>query len=105
MLYESFKEPLLHLLKVPSEPPEAPLGSVGSVQVHKPSPKYLTLQLVVHFASMTAALTFEILGLAFAPTPAATRAMAFLSGLIIVVTLGVAVVRYVLVRLDDDLRF
>lgn len=105
MLYESLKNPLLHLLAVPSEPPEAPLGSAGSVQIHKPSPKYLTLQLVIHFASMAAALSFEILGWALAPTPAATRAMALLSGLIIVVTLGVAVFRYFLVRLDYDLRF
>lgn len=105
LLYESLKEPLLHLLKVPSEPPEAPLGSAGSVQVHKPSPKYLTLQLVVHFASMAAALAFEILAWAFAPTPAATRVLPLLSGLIIVATLGVAVLRYFLVRLDYDLRF
>lgn len=105
MLYESLKEPLLHLLKVPTEPPEPPLGSAGSVQIHKPSPKYLTLQLAIHFASMAAALSFEILGWALAPTPAATRVMAFLSGLIIVATLAVAVVRYFLVRLDYDLRF
>lgn len=105
MLYESLKEPLLHLLKVPSEPPEAPLGSAGSVQIYKPSPRYLTLQLGIHFASMGAALSVEILGWALAPTPAATRVMAFLSGLIIALTLGVAVVRYFLVRLDYDLRF
>ena len=61
MLYEALKETLLELLQAPAHPPEPPLGSPGSVQVFRASPRYLTLQLIRHFGSMGTALLFELI--------------------------------------------
>jgi membrane protein YdbS with pleckstrin-like domain len=105
VLYESLREVLLQVLKAPGGPPQAPLGSPDSVQILKPSPKYLTMNLMVHFGSMAIALTFEAVGWALAPSPAATAAMAFASIAVIALTLIVTLLRYFLLRLDYDMRF
>lgn len=105
MVYESLKRPLLLLLRAPHEPPQPPLGSAHSLQVEKPSARYLTMQLIVHFASIGAALVFELIAWRLSPTPAPTAAMAFVSGGIVVITVLVMLLRYFLIRLDYDMRF
>ncbi len=105
MLYDALKEPLLELLKAPRDPPEPPLGSAGSVQIFKASPRYLTLKLLIHFGSIALVLGFELLGWALAPTPEATAALSVVSVAVVAVTVVLMLGRYFLIRLDYDMRF
>jgi membrane protein YdbS with pleckstrin-like domain len=105
VLYELLKEPLLRLLSAPLEPPQPPAGSQQSVRVFKASPRYLSLELFVHFASMASALGVEGLLWAFSPGRTASMALGLVSGIVVVGTLGITVLRYFLIRLDYDMRF
>jgi membrane protein YdbS with pleckstrin-like domain len=105
MIYEALREPLLQLLCVPHEPPQPPLGSPESIQIFRAEPRYLSLQLLLHFGSMGVALAFELLGWVLAPVPGGTAVFAMASALVVSVTAAVMLVRYFLVRLDYDMRF
>jgi len=105
MLYEALKDTLLQLLRAPAHPPEPPLGSPGSVQVFRASPRYLTLQLIRHFGSMGSALALELLGWVLMPGPGGTAVFAIAATLIVSVTLVLMLARYFLIRIDYDMRF
>lgn len=105
MLYEALKGTLLQLLQAPPHPPEPPLGSPGSVQVFRASPRYLTLQLIQHFGSTGSALALELMGWALMPTPGGTAVFAVAATLIVSVTLLLMLARYFLIRIDYDMRF
>jgi membrane protein YdbS with pleckstrin-like domain len=106
MLYEALKETLLQLLQAPEHPPEPPLGSPGSVQVFRASPRYLTLQLIRHFGSMGTALVFELIGwAAIVPLPGGKTLFAVAATLIVGSTLLLMLARYFLIRIDYDMRF
>jgi membrane protein YdbS with pleckstrin-like domain len=105
MLYEALKSPLLHLLQAPTQPPDPPLGSPGSVQIFRASPRYLTLELIRHFSSLGIALAFELGTWALLPMPGGTAVFAIVAGLIVASTLAVMLGRYFLIRLDYDMRF
>ena len=105
MLYEIIKAPLLQVLQAPHEPPRAPRGSAGSVQIFKASPRFLTLKLVVHFASMATALAFELALWAFSPDSTVAMALGITSAAFIVGTFVLALLRYFLIRLEYDMRF
>jgi len=106
MLYEALKDTLLELLQAPAHPPEPPLGSPGSVQVFRASPRYLTLQLIRHFGSMGTALLFELIGWgAIVPVPGGKTVFAVVATLIVGSTLLLMLARYFLIRIDYDMRF
>jgi len=106
MLYEALKDSLLELLQAPAQPPEPPLGSPGSVQVFRASPRYLTLQLIRHFGSMGTALLFELIGWgAIVPVPGGKTVFAVVATLIVGSTLLLMLARYFLIRIDYDMRF
>ena len=106
MLYEALKDTLLELLQAPAHPPEPPLGSPGSVQVFRASPRYLTLQLIRHFGSMGTALLFELIGWgAIVPVPGGKTVFALVATLIVGSTLLLMLARYFLIRIDYDMRF
>jgi membrane protein YdbS with pleckstrin-like domain len=106
MLYEALKETLLELLQAPVHPPEPPLGSPGTVQVFRASPRYLTLQLIRHFGSMGVALLFELVGWAtIVPVPGGKTVFAIVATLIVGSTLLLMLARYFLIRIDYDMRF
>lgn len=105
MIYESLREPLLHLLRAPLDPPQPPAGSPASVQIFRAEPRYLALQLLVHFASMGTALMIELVGWVLTPVPGGKAVLAMASALVISVTAAVTVARYFLIRLDYDMRF
>jgi len=46
MLYSALRNVALRLMRVPLDPPEAPAGSQGSVQIFRASPRYLTYRLL-----------------------------------------------------------
>jgi len=105
MLYEALKGTLLELLQAPAQPPEPPLGSPGSVQIFRASPRYLTLQLIRHFGSLGSALAFELLGWALMPMPGGTAVFAIVAAIIVGITLLLTLARYFLIRIDYDMRF
>lgn len=112
MLYEALKEPLLTLLRAPHQPPEAPLGSPGSEEVFRASPRYLTLQLIQHFGSMGSALAFELVAWGMMPSPSelvpvwgGSAFFALAVGIVVAMTLAATVARYFLIRLDYDMRY
>jgi len=105
MLYEALKGTLLQLLQAPAHPPEPPLGSPGSVQIFRASPRYLTLKLIQHFGSMGSALAFELLGWALMPMPSGTAVFAIVAAIIVSSTLVLMLARYFLIRIDYDMRF
>lgn len=112
MLYEALKEPLLSLLRAPHQPPEPPLGSPGSEEVFRASPRYLTLQLIQHFGSMGSALAFELVAWAMMPSPSelvpvwgGAALFAAAVGIVVAMTLATTLVRYFLIRLDYDMRY
>lgn len=105
MLYEALKGPLLQLLQAPAQPPDPPLGSPGSLQVFRASPRYLTLQLIQHFGSLGSALAFELLSWALMPLPGGTAVFAIVASVIVSITLAVMLARYFLIRIDYDMRF
>jgi membrane protein YdbS with pleckstrin-like domain len=112
MLYEALKEPLLSLLRATAQPPEPPLGSPGSEEVFRASPRYLTLQLVQHFGSTGTALAFELVAWAMMPSPeelvpiwGGATLFAISVGIVVAMTLFTMLVRYFLIRLDYDMRY
>lgn len=112
MLYEAVKEPLLSLLRAPAQPPEPPLGSPGSEEVFRASPRYLTLQLIQHFGSMGSALAFELVAWAMMPSPSelvpiwgGQAFFALAVGIVVAMTLATTLARYFLLRLDYDMRY
>jgi membrane protein YdbS with pleckstrin-like domain len=105
MLYEALKGTLLELLQAPTEPPDPPLGSPGSVQIFRAAPRYLTLQLIRHFGSVGTALAFELLGWALMPMPGGTAVFAIAAAIIVSITVALMLVRYFLIRIDYDMRF
>lgn len=96
----------MQLLQAPEHPPEPPLGSPGSVQVFRASPRYLTLQLIRHFGSIGTALLFELIGwAAIVPLPGGRTVFAIVATLIVGSTLILMLGRYFLIRIDYDMRF
>jgi membrane protein YdbS with pleckstrin-like domain len=105
VIYEALREPLLHLLRAPLDPPQPPAGSPTSIQIFRAEPRYLALQLLVHFASMGTALGLELIGWSITPVPGGKAVLAMASALVISITAALTVARYFLIRLDYDMRF
>jgi membrane protein YdbS with pleckstrin-like domain len=111
MLYEALKEPLLSLLRAPAQPPDPPLGTPGSVEIFRASPRYLTLQLLRHFGSLGTALAFELVAWTLMPAPAEVpmwrggAVFAVAAGMVVTLTLAAMLSRYFLIRLDYDMRY
>jgi membrane protein YdbS with pleckstrin-like domain len=112
MLYEALKEPLLSLLRAPHQPPDPPLGSPGSEEIFRASPRYLTLQLLQHFGSLGTALAFELVAWAMMPAPSelvpiwgGATFFALAVGVVVAMTLLTMLARYFLIRLDYDMRY
>jgi membrane protein YdbS with pleckstrin-like domain len=105
VLYEIIKQPLLQVLRAPEDPPQPPRGSADSVQIFKASPRFLTLKLVVHFASMATALGFELLLWALSPDSSVAMALGITSAAFIAGTFALTLLRYFLIRLEYDMRF
>ncbi len=102
-MYAVLKSFLVRLLKTPSEAPEAPSGSHGSVQVFRASPRYLTYRLLVIYllgAATALAAVLSVLAAALMAEPG-ILAMAITFAAFIVVL----VPAWFVVRIDYDLRY
>ncbi len=103
-MYESVKGILLDLLKAPHEPPEAPRGSHSSLQIFRASPKFLQYQL------LWLAMALSVFGLIFLIVGIVVLTQDPLMGLLLFVLffllwILIAIVGYVTVRLEYELRY
>jgi membrane protein YdbS with pleckstrin-like domain len=73
--------------------------------VFRASPRFLALKLTTHFASLGAALAFELVAALTMPSGGQRLVTTLASGLVLGSTLLLLVVRYFLLRLDYDMRF
>ena len=103
-MYRPLRKLVLRLLAAPEEPPEPPLGSPGSIQVFRASPRFLTLQLLRVGVVAIVTLMPETFGLALSLATdhtAGTAALAF----VLVLALVFTTLHYFIVRLDYDMRY
>ena len=105
-MYDLFRTLILRLARAPLEPPDPPAGSQGSVDTFRASKKLLTLQLIgVGFGAVFVlpVLAFSTFG-AFVAEDVPLPVVA-LFALTFVFLCVVFWFRYVLVRLDYDMRY
>ncbi len=105
MLYTALREPLFALLRAPTDPPRPPADGSKSVSVFQASPRFLMLKLVIHFSSMALAVAIELVGWALAPPGPGAAAFALVSFMALGATLIAILFRYLLIRVDYDLRY
>jgi membrane protein YdbS with pleckstrin-like domain len=109
MIYEALKGRLLELIKAPTEPPEPPAGSKGSIQTFRADPNFLKLRLIVWGVGFAGAILGEIIFIlieVFVLRDHADRtALVVLGALLLAVTLGGAIGKYFLIRIDYDMRY
>lgn len=106
MIYEGLKGTLLTVLHAPTEPPEAPAGSPGSIQVFRAARAFLTFRMISLGLGMGLAALIEVAvfgGLLVAGNvePGAVVGVAVVLGLTLI---GLAS-SYFLIRLDYDMRY
>lgn len=103
MIYALIRGPLLALLRAPTEAPDAPAGSHGSVQVFRASPRFLSYRLLL-LRLATALVLLVALGALVGATvsrePAAVGLVLVVSGGVI----GLLLAAGLMVRVDYDLR-
>jgi len=103
MLYSALRNVALRLMKVPLDPPEAPAGSQGSVQIFRASPRYLSYRLLGYW------LLFGVLWLCWLGFGIAVVIEEELLGLVTLLLVAVPLaalqfVAYFATRLDFDQR-
>lgn len=103
-MYESVKSVLLDLLKAPHDPPDAPRGTHGSVQIFRASPKFLQYQFIILSISM------GVLGLIFMVIGSIVLFNEPLIGILLLALFAllwfaITLVGYVTIRLEYDLRY
>ncbi len=103
-MYTIFKDLALRIMKAPTEPPDPPAGSHGSVQVYRAHPNYLTYSLLLFFLlsalSYLLPLILIIAGLADGKWPPVVIGLV-LFPILFVVQFCI----YFAVRIDYDMRY
>ncbi len=106
MIYKRIKPPLLQLLRAPTEPPDAPIGSSESVKTFRAAPNFLKYQIITWGLGFAVGLIFEIAFVVKEHTDQEGTWQAFALGYgIFGITLLVTIVKYFLIRLDYDMRY
>jgi membrane protein YdbS with pleckstrin-like domain len=103
-MYSVLKGTILRLLRAPTDPPEPPAGTHGSVRTFRASPRFLTYRLIVFYLSSAGALIGLLIGSVATGFEGEWTAFLLiaLSGLPVVVGLFLG---WFSVRIDYDLRY
>lgn len=109
MIYEKIKDRLFSLIKAPTQPPDPPAGSQGSIQTFRAAPNFLKLQLLVWGMGFAGAIVGELifLGVELFVTHGdrdRTGELA-LAALLLVITVVGAIIKFFLIRIDYDMRY
>ncbi len=108
MIYRPLRNRLLTLLKAPTGPPDPPIGSSESVQVFRAAPNFLKYRIIKWGLAFASGLVGTVV-LAFYGTwfggDDSTSGSLWIGIALFVLTLLGAAVKYVLVRLDYDMRY
>ena len=105
MIFKRIKPPLLRLLRAPTEPPEAPIGSPESVQIFRAAPNFLTYQIIIWGLGFAVGLIGEIVGIVKFTDEGGSWMGVALGFAVFGITLLLTVVKYFLIRLDYDMRY
>ncbi len=103
-MYELLKRLVLPLLRCPSEPPEAPVGSHASVQVFRASPAHWKYRLVQVYLNMIGAFVGEFILFIFLISSGNAVSLSFAVLMIFLVVTKV-LFTYVVTRLDYEMRY
>ena len=102
-MYTLLKGLVLALFKAPMEPPPAPAGAHGSVEVFRASPRFLTYRML---GLMIAAGILTLVAVGFVIGGLAGESGLFVgAALAVVIGGGVLALAYFLIHLDYDLRY
>lgn len=103
-MYESIKSVLLDLLKAPHEPPDAPRGTHGSLQIFRASAQFLQYQYIILMISMgVLGFIFAVIGVTVLVNEAVIGMLLML--LFAIVWTVLTVIGYITIRLEYDLRY
>lgn len=103
MLYSALRSVALRLMKVPLDPPEAPPGSQGSVQIFRASPRYLSYRLLGYWLLFGMLWCAWLVG-AIAALAGREAGAALALFLVALVLAALQFVAYFATRLDFDQR-
>ncbi len=109
MIYESIRGRLFSLIKAPTQPPDPPAGSQGSIQIFRAAPNFLKIQLIIWGLGFAGAIIGELifLGVELFLTHGdrdRTGELA-LAGLLLVITVVGTIIKFFLIRIDYDMRY
>ena len=106
MIFKRIRQPLLQLLRAPTEPPDPPIGSPESVQTFRAAPNFLTYQIITWGLGFAVGLISEIVFVVLAHTneSGAWEEIALVYA-VVGITLLLTIVKYFLIRLDYDMRY
>ena len=102
--YDALRDRLLRLLKAPTAPPDAPVGSHGSVEIFRASPRFLRYRLLV-IAIEAAFVLFVIMGLLIAAAITGKGPLLAVVVVLIAVAVPLLTLHWFLIRVDYDLRY
>jgi membrane protein YdbS with pleckstrin-like domain len=103
-MYSLFRSLALRLVKAPTEPPQPPAGSHGSVQVYRASPRFLTYRLL-GFSLVTLLVFLGLAVLAVVGMAQEDRGMVTAALILLPVMIVVQFFVYFAVRIDYDMRY
>ncbi len=108
MIYQAIKSRLFALIKAPTEPPDPPAGSQGSIQTFRASPNFLKMQLIVWGLGFAGAILGEIIFLSvelFVADGDDRTGYFVLAAALLVLTVVGTVFKFFLIRIDYDMRY
>ena len=109
MIYQAIKGRLFALIKAPTEPPDPPAGSQGSIQTFRAAPNFLKMQLIVWGLGFAGAILGELIfiGVELFVTRGdddRTGMIALAVALLLITIVG-TVIKFFLIRIDYDMRY
>jgi membrane protein YdbS with pleckstrin-like domain len=104
VIYSPLRGLILRVLAAPTDPPDPPAGSPGSVTVFRASPRFLTLQLLRVGVVALITLFPEGFGLFLSLSMGSEAGVAALT-IVLFIALVFTTLHYFIVRLDYDMRY
>ena len=106
MIYETFKDRLLALLKAPTRPPDPPAGSESSIRTFRADPNFLKLRLILWGGGFALGMLLEVIMIVYDWGDKDSEGhVSWIGGLLLFLTIAGAIGKYFLIRIDYDMRY